>query len=1118
MKKLYLLSLTCLLSIAVSAQTTVVTIFCDSVAYGTGNSTATVRTNNTMQFTSTTKRAYAVFDLSSIPAGTVIDSCEIGFRVTGYTPAAGAAPTVHNTYGYAGNLASVTTAAALFPDLTTPDATLLTNQAYTTGTGNRLLATTVAMQNFMSANTGDTVSIAWTGGSTHTYTIHGWMAGVPTVSTATTRPWIALKYCNGVTGVSASVTPTPICPGDTLTLSGNAGTGTTSYSWAGPGGFTSSALDTQIVAVAGVYTFTAYNSGGCGTNIMNTVTLNAVPTAVTASVTPTTLCSGSTITLTGHATVTGTPVYSWVGPGGFSATTLSATDVTNDLSSGIYTFTATNGVGCSVSATTASINVIISPAPITGASSICYGDITSDTTTLSDATGIGVWSIAPTSIATISATGQVTAISPAGGVATVSYGCGTSATFPITINPMPSPITGVDSVCQGSYDNLYSLPPVSGGVWSSSLTSIATVDAVTGIVYGENPGSAIISYTNPATTCYTTYPMLVNPLPLSSPVTGTLHECAGLTTMLSDVAPGGTWESLDPSIASISTSGLVTGIHGGTTTILYANGCGTSSAIDTVYSLPAPIAGDFSACIGSLYLLTDDTIGGSWSITGPGSASIASISPSATGGGVVTPMTAGTVTVVYTLPTTCLVTATEMVNAAPTVYSVTGGGPYCAGYPGIAVGLSGSDAIDVIYQLYYGVSLVDTPFPCTTAPINFGLQTLAGTYTVLATNTLSGCASIMAGSATVSIDSVFTNDSVTLATGAMDSVCNGTAVTYVANPVGGGTSPSYQWSVNGTPVAGVTSDTYTYTPANGDVVNCIMTSSYLCPIPLTTAYSTLMTVQPYGTPSVVTSYTPDSIICSGSPATFMTWPSFGGSTPVYSWLVNDTVRGTGSTFTYDPSDGDIVSCILYSDYGCRLVDSANSNKDTMDVLPLIVPSFTILALPGSTVNIGDDVTLIALLTNGGSNPTYQWYINGVAFPGETTDTFFYNDFVSGDSVSCAIINSGTCAEITTYNWVIISEYPLGVQQVGLPTADVHIAPNPNNGSFTLTGTWDVANNDDISMEITNMLGQVVYKNNIKALQGKINEPVSVDNKLPNGVYLLNLRQGDVSKVIRFVVE
>ncbi len=58
-------------------------------------------------------------------------------------------------------------------------------------------------------------------------------------------------------------------------------------------------------------------------------------------------------------------------------------------------------------------------------------------------------------------------------------------------------------------------------------------------------------------------------------------------------------------------------------------------------------------------------------------------------------------------------------------------------------------------------------------------------------------------------------------------VCGGMPVKFIATPTNGGSSPSYQWQVNGINV-GVDSSNYTYLPIDGDIVSCILTSNEEC--------------------------------------------------------------------------------------------------------------------------------------------------------------------------------------------------------------------------------------------------------------------------------------------------
>jgi len=89
-------------------------------------------------------------------------------------------------------------------------------------------------------------------------------------------------------------------------------------------------------------------------------------------------------------------------------------------------------------------------------------------------------------------------------------------------------------------------------------------------------------------------------------------------------------------------------------------------------------------------------------------------------------------------------------------------------------------------------------------------------------------------------------------------VCADTGVTYTAYIANAGASPTYQWLINGAaPAAGGTGLTYTYTPANGDIVTCVLTSTDpACPNPITSNAIT-MVVRPKVTPSLTISIVSD---------------------------------------------------------------------------------------------------------------------------------------------------------------------------------------------------------------------------------------------------------------------
>lgn len=83
-------------------------------------------------------------------------------------------------------------------------------------------------------------------------------------------------------------------------------------------------------------------------------------------------------------------------------------------------------------------------------------------------------------------------------------------------------------------------------------------------------------------------------------------------------------------------------------------------------------------------------------------------------------------------------------------------------------------------------------------------------------------------------------------------VCAGTSVTFTASQVNGGLTPGYVWRVNGAIVPLANGSTYTYVPANGDVVLCELTSSEGCGSPIPAVSNDItMTVNPVPTTSAI---------------------------------------------------------------------------------------------------------------------------------------------------------------------------------------------------------------------------------------------------------------------------
>ena len=770
----------------------------------------------------------------------------------------------------------------------------------------------------------------------------------------------------------------------------------------------------------------------------------------------------------------------------------------NGLIAGTASVTYTLSTGC---ITTTIITVNPLPANISGTTNVCVGSMIG----LSDATAGGIWISGNTSYATVGTSGVVTGVS-AGAVGIIyQLPTGCIATITITVNPLPSAITGNRSICIHTTSSLSD--GLTGGTWSASNSSISPIDILSGSISGFSLGTDTVTYVLP-TGCSITATVTVNPYPTA--ITGDSVVCQGMSIYLSDSVTGGAWASSNIAKATINSgTGFVTGVAGGAVTITYtpSTGCYVTRAL-TVNPI-FPISGNTNVCVGSVNILSDATTGGTWS---GGSTLIATIGSAS---GAVSAIAPGNTIVTYTLSSGCVVVGVVSVNALPANYYVTGGGSFCAGSTGMHIGINGSDT-GISYILYDGVSPVDT-FAGTGSAMDFGTYSISGTYTVLATNT-AGCISAMDGSATITPVSAMV-PGVSLNAFPGTTVCIGSAATFIAIPVNGGTAPVYTWYVNNGIVASGAGASYSYIPASGDVVKVKLTSTMPCAAPDTAVAFVTMSTASNLTPSVNIVASPGDSVCPGTLVTISPVP-FNGGTPTYTWMKNGINVSSAPVYTLMPTDGDNIYCIMHSSLTCAAPASViSANNITMISPPIYVPIVTIHAYPGTRIHAGMSDTLVTSVVFAGLSYTLQWKLNSAPIPGATTDTFISNTLLTNDVVSCEVTGMNTCGSATnTGSVTIIDTIGVGVHPVNISGADIRLVPNPNKGAFTILGTLLPGTSEDVTIEITDMLGQVVYSNIVNAANGKIDQQISLRSSLANGMYILNLHTGNVNKTIHFVVE
>jgi uncharacterized protein (TIGR02145 family) len=237
-------------------------------------------------------------------------------------------------------------------------------------------------------------------------------------------------------------------------------------------------------------------------------------------------------------------------------------------------------------------------------------------------------------------------------------------------------------------------------------------------------------------------------------------------------------------------------------------------------------------------------------------------------------------------------------------------------------------------------------------------------------------------------------------------VCTGTLVTFTATPINGGTAPSYQWQVNGVN-AGMNSPVFTYLPFTNDHIQCILTSSDTVCIANNPDTSNVITMTVNTNLPISVSVIPsENPFCIGTPVTFNATPVNGGTTPSFQWKVNGVSVGPNSPiYTYIPASMDLVSCILTSSEICTTNNPDTSVAITMTGFPGLPADVTITASPSPSCQ-GVPVTFTATPINGGSNPSYQWQVNGINVG---TNNLVYTYIPAPlDLVSCIMTSNLAC--------------------------------------------------------------------------------------------------------------
>ncbi|MDR6845224.1 T9SS sorting signal type C domain-containing protein [Flavobacterium granuli] len=450
-----------------------------------------------------------------------------------------------------------------------------------------------------------------------------WIANDSGIGTGLTFDQIVSQ--GGYNPISVATNPATICGSGSSTLTATATLSGGTYKWyttasGGSSIMTGSIYTTPTLSATTIYYVEAVYNGYTTTRKAVTVTVNPNPIANAGAVL-TAICQGATSAAMGGS-VSGTAIGgtwsggagTWTNPTNPSTATYKA----GASESGVITLTlTTNGGTCGT--TTVTKTITVNPSPVItsitpSATIICKNStllLTASVASGATAPYTYNWSSTGNSagLAATNTTVNTNTATTSDRTDTKTYSVfvtdanscrsSTFTTLAITVNnstvTSETIIGGANTVCVNAVTPAFTGTP-SGGTWlivnGTGSASITPAGVVTGLTAGT--ATVEYKYTNGGgCTDIAIQSITINALPS---ITGASAVCVGLTTTLTGSGtPDATapWTSATAAVATVSNTGVVTGVGSGTSVITYknSNGC-TKTVTVTVNALPTTPTGN----------------------------------------------------------------------------------------------------------------------------------------------------------------------------------------------------------------------------------------------------------------------------------------------------------------------------------------------------------------------------------------------------------------------------------------------------------------------------------------------------------------------------------------------
>jgi hypothetical protein len=752
------------------------------------------------------------------------------------------------------------------------------------------------------------------------------------------------------------------------------------------------------------------------------------------------ICAGTTVTFTATPGYSGgSPLYQWR-VNGLNVGTNSGVNTfsTSSLTSGSTVSVVLTDLTPCVTGSPATSNTIattVNPIPtITGSTpgSVCG----TGTVTLGATASAGTinWYAAATggpslgtgiSFITPSISGNTTYYADA-----TANGCttGTRTAVLATVNPIPT-ITGATpgSVCGTGTVTLGATASAGTINWYAAATggpSLGTgISFITPSISGNTTYYADATANGCTTGTRTAVLATVNTIPT---ITGSTpgSVCGTGTVTLGATASAGTinWyaAATGGSSLGIGTSFTTPSISSTTTyyTDATASGCttGTRTAVVATVNTTPTITGTTPGSVcgtGTVTLGATASAGTiNWYAASTGGSSLG------TGTSFITPSISSTTTYYADATASGCTTGTRTAVLATvnTVPTITGSTPNNrCGTGTVTLGATASAGTINWYAAPTGGSSLGTGTSFTTPSIS-------ATTTYYVDATAVGCITGTRTAVIATVNPVLV-PSVSISASAT-TICSGTSVTFTATPTNGGTTPSYQWKLNGSINVGTNSATYnTTTLADGNAITVVLNSNATCAAPTTpTSNSIAMKVYSSGAANIANnSISGPTSICP--PASGLVYTVTGvARADSYVWTLPpgfSITSGAGTnTITVSVSTAATAGSPNISVYATNPCGQGNDRSYSVNV-----NSFAgISAGANQSVCPGGTVTLAAVWS--GVTASSMWTAPSGSFSAPSAVNSTYTPTITSGNVTLTVTtNDPTGVCIATNSQIVISINP-----------------------------------------------------------------------------------------------